>query len=398
MDRQFVVNQWLSGLSFLNVLKSALRDASALDMAVSYLQVSGWELLQGEIARMSGKNVRLLITDQFAFTHPEGMRRALNAGVRVRNYVGHRIYHPKVYIAYNAAQKPTGAVVGSANISESGLTEGIEAGIAISDSEVLNQLKAWFDQLFDDSANTSKVDAEQIKRFERLWKAAATKRIEAQRSARTIQRGPSPSAALPGDLNTLEDLLSTVNLPIGILSIDQAGNNVRNLKRLMDVVKRYPSIDGKEKSELHLLGLMESGNLTAVGRKARECKTERSLAETWCAWVESESEAKLKAVNERIVSFRKAAEQFWKMRGEVRNFFLRNLRSKSHRQVLQAIELLSNGSDIVSTLPLSEFKALAPVIARSDNRRILAYVQNKGSRSWRDEDRKTMLLAWRKVR
>lgn len=402
MRRQFIANQWLSELSFLSVLKRVLGTASAVDMAVSYLKVSGWELLEGELSRMSAENVRMLVTDQFAFTHPEAVRKALTCGILLRNYIGSKVYHPKVYIAYNAARRPIAAVVGSANISDSGLRGGIEAGIVISDAEVLRGLKAWFDELFADRVNTSTIDEAQLKKMDRLWKDLATKRIEAERKIRGRRPRPAETnGPSPGDLDTLEDILSTVKLPIAILSIDQAGNNVRNLKRLLDVLQRYPKITGKERSELHLLGLMEGGDLTHIGNKARKCKTERHLAETWCGWVKVQKEVKLKAVNPRIANFRRAAEQFWKLRGKVRNFFLKNLRSKSHRKVLQAIELLCNGSDIVSNLSLSDFEALAPVIARSGKLEglgpIVAYMENKGSRSWSEEDRKTILSAWQKV-
>jgi HKD family nuclease len=132
------------GISFLSMVKELLLKASALDIAVSYVQISGWVLIEQLIDKMDPKKIRLLITDQFAITHPEALRKTLERGIQVRSYGGNRIYHPKVYLVYDATGQPSSAIIGSANISESGLKIGVEAGVVLSNARLLKKLKNWF--------------------------------------------------------------------------------------------------------------------------------------------------------------------------------------------------------------------------------------------------------------
>ncbi len=404
MSNQFVVNDPGQGTNFFNTLRQLMRQASALDIAVSYVQVSGWELIEPLIAKIEPLGIRLLLTDQFAITHPEALRKALKRGIQIRNYGGSRIYHPKVYLVYDAGGRPKSAIVGSANISESGLSMGVEAGVVISDPYTLEELKNWFEQLFTDNKHTTAIDRESLNRFDRIWHLAAAKRVKIEQIAR--KRLPKPIEEIvpsPGEVQILEDLFSTIGLPIGILSIDHARNNVRNLTRLLEVLKRYPEVHSKERSELRLLGFVKENTLTELGNSARNCRTEKALAETWCNWVLHVWDSELEHINPRIVSFKRAARQFWKLRQQVREFFFGNLRSKEQRPVLQTIELLCNGSNVVRKLSLSDFVALSSVIMKAQQlptflqKPILEYQSNKGSRSWESDDRKTMLSAWQRM-
>ncbi len=406
MISQFIINDPDRGISFLSMLKELLLKASALDIAVSYVQISGWVLIEQLIDKMDPKKIRLLITDQFAITHPEALRKALERGIQVRSYVGNRIYHPKVYLVYDATGQPSSAIIGSANMSESGLKIGVEAGVVLSNARLLKKLKNWFEQLFEDDQYTPPLDNILLEKLTLIWNQTAVKRVEIQRIRRKNLPQPlSVPDPSPGDVDILEDLFSTIRLPIGILSIDHAGNNIRNLKRLLVVLKRYPKITNKGRSELYLLGFMEKerDELTTLGSSAKRYRTEKALAEGWCDWVFNQEESELKKLNPRIASFRQAASQFWKLSSEVRTFFFDNLQSRRHRKVLQTIELLCNGSDVVHELMLSDFESLAPVILKVRQlptflqRPILDYQENKVSRSWSGDDRKTILTAWRTV-
>jgi HKD family nuclease len=404
MNSQFVVNDPSRGTTFFSALRQLVQHASALDIAVSYVQVSGWELIEQLIAKIKSSGIRLLITDQFAITHPEALRKALERGIQIRNYGGSRIYHPKVYLVYDADGRPKSAIVGSANISESGLNMGVEAGVVISDPYALEDLKNWFEQLFNDNKHTTAIDRESLKKFDRIWHLAATKRFKIEQIARRrLPKAIKEIVPSPGEVQILEDLFSTIRLPIGILSIDHARNNVRNLKRLLEVLSRYPEIHSKERSELRLLGFVKENSLTELGNAARNCRTERALAETWCNWALHKEDSELEQINPRIVSSKRAARQFWKLRQQVREFFFSNLRSNEQRRVLQTIELLCNGSKVVRQLSLSDFVALSSVIMKVQQlptflqKPIHEYQSNKGSRSWDSDDRKTMLIAWQSM-
>lgn len=406
MINQFVMNDPDRGVSFLAVLKELLLNASALDIAVSYVQMSGWVLIEQLIAKIDPKKIRLLITDQFAITHPEALRKALEREIQVRNYKGNRTYHPKVYLVYDAKGRPNSAIIGSANISESGLKMGVEAGVVFYNSRLLKDLRDWFERLFESDQYTTALDDTLLEKLDQIRNLTAAKRVEIQRIRRkNLSKPISTAIPLPEDVDILEDLFSTITLPIGILSIDQAGNNVRNLRRLLNVLKLYPAITGKERSELYLLGFIDrdTEQLTDLGNRARKYQTERALSEAWCEWVFNQAESEIRKLNERIVSFKRAASQFWRLRPEVRSFFLKNLRSRRYKKFLQTIELLCSGSHVVGELSLDDFKSLAPLILNVEQfptflqDPIRVYWENKGSRSWVNDDRKTMLNAWRTV-
>src|SRR2546428_10808120 len=127
--------------SFLSVLQRLLAKASALDVAVSYVQMSGWALIKGLIKKIEPRKIRVLITDQFTITQPGALRQMLKAGIQVRNYAGSRVYHPKVYLVHSPNRHPLAAIVGSANMSESGLMAGVEAGMVMSDLRVLRNMQ-----------------------------------------------------------------------------------------------------------------------------------------------------------------------------------------------------------------------------------------------------------------
>jgi len=345
----------------------------------------------------------MLITDQLAITQPEALRRAIAAGVQLRNYDG-RIYHPKVYLVHGASGHPNIAVLGSANLSESALTTSIEAGVSTTDRRLLGQLRDWFNKLFEDVKHSSDVDDALLSKLDRLWERAAAERARVAELQQTRLRGAGRGRKAPSEnIEVLEDLFATIRTPIGILSFDHAGNNVRNLGRALEVLLRYPKLSDKERSELHLLGFLKEGRLTNLGAKARRYRTVEGLAGEWCSWIASQSDDELKSLNTRLASFKRAATQFWKLRPEVHRFFLENLAYPSQRKLLQTIELLCNGSSVVRRLSLGQIKLLGPQIMNTGRsttfvaKRVREYQANKGSRSWKGEDRKTLLISWRRV-
>lgn len=404
-----MVNKWITNevgksLSFYKSIRSVLFKAYQVDIAVSYVLLSGWELLEPSLRRIPQGNIRMLITDQLLITHPEALRRALALGIKLRNYNNGRFYHPKAYIAYDKNGKPKEGILGSANISESALTKSVEAGVATRDRPILNKMKRWFDELFKDDEQSYDVDHAMLKKLDLLWIKAAEKRAKiVRRSGLSRKGGRKIKEVSPEENEFLEDIFSTIRQPIGILSFDHAANNVRNLERALNVLIRYPKINSKEKSELHLLGFMEGGELTALGKRARRRKTIHGLASTWCVWVAKQSEADLENLNIRLASFKRAANQFWKLKSEVSKFFLKNLHSHKDRALLQTIELLCNGSSVARKLSLSELELLAPKIMKGGEvskfvvKRVKGYFGNKGSRSWSGDDRKIILTTWKKV-
>jgi HKD family nuclease len=156
MSSEFVTNDRTQTATFLKALGKLLRSAAYADIAVSYVKTVGWDHLRRLLATsgIPNGNIRLMVTDQFGITQPQALKDAYESGVSVRNYVGDRVYHPKVYLASDSNQRPVGAIVGSANLSDSALTEGVEAGILLYDKAILKKLKSWFERLYNDSTIT----------------------------------------------------------------------------------------------------------------------------------------------------------------------------------------------------------------------------------------------------
>jgi HKD family nuclease len=403
MGSGLVFNDSMRGVSFSTTLEELLRDAAAIDLAVSYVQASGWDSIQRLTTKIDPTKIRLLVTDQFGISHPDTLRKAKDRGAEVRAYVGGRIYHPKVYIIYDSQGRPSSAIVGSANLSGAALEMSIEAGCRLTNEKPLTELVAWFEQLFRDHDATV-VDEKLLKKLEGAWKSAAAARVQVTRVRRkSLPKSVQSSASLAEEIDVLEDLFYTIELPIGILSIDQAGNNIRNLARLLEVLRRHPAIGAKERSELHLLGFLSDGKLTDLGKSAKQSNSEKDVAQLWCEWVLKGKVQKLRDLNPRIASFRRAATQFWNLQPEVRQFFFTNLHSERRRNVLKVIELLCSGSEVVCKLEVDDFESLVPAIARAQQlpqflrRAVLDYWDNKGSRSWGSDDRRTLLTAWRRI-
>jgi hypothetical protein len=343
----------------------------------------------------------MLITDQLSITQPEALRRALSIDVQVRNYEG-RVYHPKVFLFYGAERRPSAAVLGSANLSESGLTTAVEAGVVTTEPRLLSQLRQWFVQLFTDLEHTVAVDTVLLRKMQAAWqRAAATRARERVRQPRIVSR--KRKGVTPEERDVLDDLFAGIQLPIGVLSFDHAGNNVRNLQRARDVLRRYPNVNGKERSELHLLGFVAEGNLTELGEEAVSAKGVAELARVWCGWIARTPASELARTNERLASFKRAATGFWRLRREVRDFFFGNLRAPKRRRVLQTIELLCNAGDVVRGFSLDDVRRLAPLVMNGGDfgdfvgKRVREYQLNKGARSWDTDDRRTVLLAWTRV-
>jgi HKD family nuclease len=408
---KIILNNHQSAMSFRQAMQTLTQDAAGLSLAVSYLQVSGLNLLEQNIRQMEPTNVRVVCTDQMGITHPVAVRRALERHIQVRNYNGGSTYHPKVYLSYDRGQRPRSFLVSSANLSHSAFTHGVEAGVFGNDRNSLKVLDEWFRGLFSRQSNT--ISEQDLLVMEEQWRrtAAARVRTHFQRIPRVIT--PRRERIVPitvADLDAIEDVFATIQLPIGLVNFDHSRNNIRNLGHLRNVLAHWDQIRtapgqtaGKQRSELRLLGLIENHELTDLGRRAAAVRTEDELARIWCDWIGQAADSFLEQLNERLPAFKRAAQQFWRLQPEVRDFFLANVQNRSEKQTLQTVELLCNASDIVQELSLENFRSLTPLIAQGERlpeyirEAVAEYHDNKGTRGWDLPDRRTMLLAWREA-
>lgn len=404
MSRMLVLNHPHGHQKFTATLKDLFSRADQVDLAVSYLQMSGWSVFCRHTKHLNGDAIRILTTAQLHLTQPAVLEQAIHRGVTTKCYQGAKLFHPKIYIAH-CGGRCVGAVLGSANLSASGLSMGVEAGYCLDDPETLRELAAWFDAMFAKRVAVT-IDDAFVANYHRAWKKASAERIRARRRRERPRRRRKRSRKelIAVEVDGLDDILSTVRLPVGTLGFDHAGNNVRNLARARDVLRRFPNVSDKERSELHLLGFAQGSSLTTLGKNASRRTTEKGLATVWCRWIKSQSAERLSAVNPRLLSFKRAASRFWTLKPSVRKEFYERFHDDAARTFVQAVELLCNGSDVVTLLDVNDVKAVAPILTSKRGlpsflaEAIDDYRSNKGSRSWTTEDRLVVLAAWRDAR
>jgi hypothetical protein len=346
--------------------------------------------------------MRIVCTDQLGITQPAAVERAIRRGVQIRNFAGDVVYHPKVYLAHDRNLRPTRFLIGSANLSSSAFTTSVEAGLLGDERASLVALKAWFDNLFD--RRTEAFTPERLREMEAKWKQAAAQRTKSRLRTRrgvVLPPGAPPMPVGPEDLDALEDVFATIQLPIGLLNIDYARNNVRNIHKLREVLANPAAAHSKQQSELKLLGFMEHGNLTRLGRAAAAARSDEAVARLWCRWLQETPNDELFAINPKLLDAKRVFTQFWKLKPEVREYFLANVENPNERRTLQTIELLCNARDVVQELSLDDIRTLSALLTSTETlpphirHEVIEYFDNKGPRSWTRPDRRTVPEAWR---
>lgn len=392
--------------TFADALKELVADADTLSVAVSYLQVSGWELFRQQTSKLNLPKMRMICTDQLGITHPAAVQRAISSGIQIRNFSDDAVYHPKVYLAHDRNDRPIRFLLGSANLSTSAFTSSVEAGVLSDEAVSLKTLNGWFNELFD--KRTEEFTPERLRKMEEKWRALAAARALSrlrvhQRPVVTPKAKPEPVG--PEDLDTLEDVFATIQLPIGLLNMDCAGNNVRNIGKVREVLANPAQAHGKQQSELKLLGLMCGGNLTELGKAAAALKSDEAFARRWCKWLQETPDDELLAINPKgkLLVAKRVLSQFWRLKEDVRKYFLANAQSPDDRRTLQTIELLCNARAVVQELSLEDMRTLSKLLGEPERvpeyirDEVAEYFGNKGTRSWDTADRRVMPEAWRAV-
>lgn len=121
--------------NLIDELRNMFASASEAYIAVAFVRASGVALLSEPIrqAISRGASISLLFGLDFALSEPEAIRSLVALGVAARCYSSRDTFHPKGYIFRIGGS--ISAVVGSSNLSGSGLTSGREWNIAIQSSE-----------------------------------------------------------------------------------------------------------------------------------------------------------------------------------------------------------------------------------------------------------------------
>lgn len=379
-----------------DTLAELLNPAEQMALAVSYLQVSGWDIYRDLASPNTLSATRILCDDKMGITNPKAVRSMLEAGVDVRAFSGPQVYHPKLYLS--SANGSSRAMLGSANLSEPALLKSVEVGILVDDQG--GALAKWFDELFVEFG--AKFDEPRLAELDRAF----ARRMKSELSYRPTIKQVQPSTGQPDDGRDLVDALFS-GLPsyVAPLSFDQAGNTIRNLARARHFLAMSPSKwTNKQRSDMKLFGFAEDGQLTQLGLAAKGDHTDAALVDRWMKWFKKASDQELSALsgNAALLRFRAVLRKFWSMRKEVRDLFLTEAPNPNtdERPVLQAIELLANADSDVSDFTINEIRSLAPLLGRLDafpsnvQNAVRYYMQNKWTRDWGIEDRRLVLEAW----
>jgi HKD family nuclease len=412
---KIILNKHDGTTNFKDALGELVDGAETLSVAVSYLQVSGWEMFHHQTKQLNQSKMRMVCTDQMGITQPAAVQRAISNGVQMRNFSGNVTYHPKVYLAHDRAGKATRCLIGSANLSSSAFTTSVEAGVLSEDSTALGTLTNWFDDLF--KKRSEAFTPENLLLMEARWRAAAAARARAYlRTRRELvipPKAPAPPIS-PEDLDTLEDVFATLQPDIGLLCIDYAGNTVRNIGRARELLRNWRIVSqetgdtaNKQRSEMKNLGFAEGTKLTRLGETAAKASSDAEVARLWCAWLHNIADAELAQLRPELFTAKHVFSQFWRLQPDVREYFLKNAEGSKkrspERMVLNTIELLCNANAVVQDLSLDDFKTLAPLLTQADRipitvrRNVVDYLDNKGTRTWEYPDRRIVLLAWKAV-
>jgi HKD family nuclease len=378
----------------LSVLMSK---ADAVDMAVSYIQVSGWKEIAPLLRGVKADRIRIVCTDQMGITDPAAVRLAQAAGVKIQRYTGPAIYHPKVYLAAEGAAKQY--VIGSANLSASALERSVEVVATASDDGTLSK---WFEDLFTNQSEpftTAHLDA--------MQKAVAA-RVKGQLAVQSALKPAGKAADKAQDVGAkepLDTILGALPNEIGMLNYDHAGNNVRTLADARGKLGGALPFGGKVRSEFGMLGLAVDGSPTPLGTTLAASSTDADFADKWVKWLHDLAPANILASQYRLVRARSVLRAFWKLQPEVRQYFLDNAESPAAdvRPVLQTIELLSNVGSIAEALSLENVRQLSSLLKNPDlvpinvRETVRDYLTNKGTRGWKTADRRLIPTAWKKA-
>jgi superfamily II DNA or RNA helicase/diadenosine tetraphosphate (Ap4A) HIT family hydrolase/HKD family nuclease len=146
---------------FYRELSRLLQDHAydRFDLIVSFVMYSGVQLISSHIdeALRRGVAIRILTTDYLLVTHPQALAHLLDrvgdaggAGGRLEVKVfsgGSQSFHPKAYIFTSSAQAEGVALLGSSNLSLSGIRKGIEWNVR---SEKVSELTDEFGRHWSD--------------------------------------------------------------------------------------------------------------------------------------------------------------------------------------------------------------------------------------------------------
>lgn len=147
-------------------LFSEIEAASEVLIATAFSHMTGWMVLEKSI-KQSSASIKILTGLDFWQTEPEVLRRWHDLGKSMdldsRIYTGNNVFHPKVFVV--TGKTKSFALVGSGNLSEGGLRNNVECFVYVKEGRSIDDLKAWFNGIFDSDAYSCPVTSTDITEY-----------------------------------------------------------------------------------------------------------------------------------------------------------------------------------------------------------------------------------------
>ena len=147
-------------------IKTLLRQSSQACFALAFVRHSGVNLLKPEMESLIKRrgSIRVLFANDFGATDSSAIEVLQEIGADLRFYSAPTSFHPKAYIF--KTRKGVRAIVGSSNLSASGLSKGTEWSILLNPDDMdCTPILSEFNRLWN-SKSASDVTEEMISQIE----------------------------------------------------------------------------------------------------------------------------------------------------------------------------------------------------------------------------------------
>lgn len=151
-----ITNDKIAKTNFFKNLKFELQTAESFSFMVSFIRMSGLQLLINplESFRERGKRGRILTSVYMNVTQPSALRKLLEqTHIETRVYITQKeSFHTKAYLFERSKHKNSSALIGSSNISQAALINGEEWNVKVprsSTTEIYDQAASRFEDLWE---------------------------------------------------------------------------------------------------------------------------------------------------------------------------------------------------------------------------------------------------------
>jgi HKD family nuclease len=172
-------------------LRSLLKNATAIRIAMAFGHVSGWNKIEEHLISSSAKTVQILLGQAFFQTEPQLLLKikALQGSSKspkfeLRLASARATFHPKVWVIDHGGGST--ALVGSGNLSAGGLLTNVECGLFSSQQSEVDALRFWFDKHWAAAPDLAKTLDDYIVKHQKI--SAARKSVDAQIAAATNEQ------------------------------------------------------------------------------------------------------------------------------------------------------------------------------------------------------------------